>query len=462
MAKAVFLKGGLMRHVTVMSLTSSIGLMAIFAVDFIDMIFISMLGNSSLAAAVGYAGTLLFFTNAINIGLSISAGSLVARAIGNGQSAEAREYASSVATVGILGGLLFPILVLSELSTILTMLGATGETLELSMRYAKIILPTMPLMALAMVAMAVLRAHGDARRSMFGTVAGGAVNAALDPLFIFGLGLGLEGAAYASVVARLVMCVYALATVVRVHDGISRPSLSALRRDAAPIFAIAGPAILTNVATPVGNAIVTREMARFGTDTVAAMAVIGRLMPVAFAVVLALSGAIGPIVGQNFGAGQFDRVKRTFWAGLQFLAVYTLFVSIVLFCLRGVIADTFEATGEMRALIFLFCGPLALMQFFNGVIFVCNACFNNLGVPIYSTGINWARNTLGIYPFVMVGIAFWGASGVLIGQAIGGALFAGIAFVVVIKKIDRLAVPGAVDPFVEDSELHKISGRRNW
>lgn len=69
----VFLQGSLLRHVSVMSFTASIGLMAVFAVDFVGMIFISMLGNQALAAAVGFAGTILFFTSSINIGLSIAA-----------------------------------------------------------------------------------------------------------------------------------------------------------------------------------------------------------------------------------------------------------------------------------------------------------------------------------------------------------------------------------------------------
>ena len=75
MTQAVFLHGSLMRHVSVMSFTASVGIVSIFAVDFVDMVFISMLGQAELAAAIGYTGTLLFFTNAINIGLSIAAGS---------------------------------------------------------------------------------------------------------------------------------------------------------------------------------------------------------------------------------------------------------------------------------------------------------------------------------------------------------------------------------------------------
>lgn len=462
MAEAVFLKGSLMRHVAVMSLTSSVGLMAIFAVDFVDMIFISMLGNKALAAAVGYAGTLLFFTNAINIGLSISAGSLVARAIGADNPTSAREYATSVAILGILTGLLVPALVYVNLDAILAWLGAEGDTLGLAHRYVSIVIPTMPFMSLAMVSMAVLRAYGDARRSMMGTVFGGAVNAALDPVLIFGFDLGLDGAAYASVVARIVMCSYAVIAVWRIHKGFAAPSAGMILRDAKAISAIAGPAILTNVASPIGNAIVTREVAAYGTDAVAAMAVIGRLMPVSFAVVFALSGAIGPIVGQNFGAGSFDRVRGTLRAGLQFLAAYTLLAALILFVARGLIGDLFEAQGEMRALIYLFCGPLALMQFFNGVIFVCNACFNNLGHPIYSTYVNWGRHTLGTYPFVIAGGVLWGASGVLLGQAVGGALFAVAALMLASKTINRLSRPEPVDPFAEESTLHHISGRRNW
>ncbi len=75
-------------------------------------------------------------------------------------------------------------------------------------------------------------------------------------------------------------------------------------------------------------------------------------------------------------------------------------------------------------LVFLFCGPLALAFFFNGVIFVANAAFNNLGHPFYSTGSNWGRHTLGTIPFVMVGRCWFGAPGVLIGQYLGGAVFA--------------------------------------
>ncbi|MDO5704373.1 MAG: MATE family efflux transporter [Paracoccus sp. (in: a-proteobacteria)] len=288
--QAVFLSGDLMRHVVRMSLTSSIGLMAMFAVDFVDMIFMAMLGNSELAAAVGYAGTLLFFTNSVNIGLSIAAGSLVSRSLGAGMAADGRRYATNVGIFSLLTGVALAALVLIYQNAILGWLGAEGEVQRLAGRYVSIILPTMVAMGLAMTAMAVLRAYGDARRSMLATLYGGAVNAVLDPLFIFGLGWGLDGAAIASVIARLVMLALSLGPAIRVHDAFGRPHIAPLTSDFRVIGAIALPAVLANIATPVGNAIVTREIARFGTDAVAGITVIGRLMPVAFAVIFALSG----------------------------------------------------------------------------------------------------------------------------------------------------------------------------
>lgn len=460
--EAVFLEGSLMRHVMRMSLTASVGLLAIFAVDFVDMIFISMLGNDALAAAVGYAATLLFFTNAINIGLSIAAGSLVARAIGAGATEQARDYATSVASYAAITGVFVPIVVLLNRDYVLALFGADGAVLELAARYVSIILPSMAAMGVAMTAMAVLRAHGDARRSMMCTLYGGGVNAVLDPLLIFGFGLGLDGAALASVVARLSMAGLALWPAIRVHDGFARPSLRVAAGSFAAISAIAVPAVLTNVATPVGNAIVTRQIAEFGTQAVAGMAVIGRLMPVAFAAIFALSGAIGPIIGQNFGAERPDRVRGAFHAGVLFTACYVVLVSVLLFALRAPIAGLFEATGETRALIFLFCGPLALLSFFNGLIFVANASFNNLGHPIYSTWINWGRHTIGTWGPAVIGAQMAGAAGVLIGQALGGVVFAGIAWILA-QRVMRVAPPKAQsDPFAAQRREHVVTGRRGW
>jgi len=432
-ASAKFLTGNLMGHVSVMSLTSSIGLLMIFAVDFVDLIFISMLGNAELAAAVGYAGIILFFANSINIGLSIAAGSLVAKALGAKETLHARDYASAVLIIGVVFSLLTLALIYSLLEHILTLLGANSETKTLALDYLYIILPTVPFASVAFISMAVMRAYGDAKRAMYCTVVAGLINAILDPLLIFALNFGLEGAAAASAISRICMLAMVLAPLITQHQALAPLRIDLVKEHATKVFAIMLPAILANIATPIGTAFVTREMAAYGTAAVAGMAIIGRMTPVVFSVVFALSGAIGPIVGQNYGAGEMHRVKEALLAGLKFTFLYVLAVSTLLYFCSGYIVDLFAASGVSAQLVVLFCSILSFAYFFNGVIFVANACFNNMGYPLYSTYVNWGRHTLGTVPFIMLGASFWGASGILLGQAFGGVIFAVIALLLCVK-----------------------------
>ncbi|MEM7616694.1 MAG: MATE family efflux transporter, partial [Pseudomonadota bacterium] len=146
-----------MRHVVVMSSTSSLGLMAVFLVDFIDMIFISMLGKAELAAAIGYAGTILFFTTSVSVGLAIAAGALVSRALGAGDEDRARLIATHVLVFGVALAVVFAAVVWWNVKPLSAFLGAEGKTLELSARYLSIIVPSMPFLMIGMAAGAILR-----------------------------------------------------------------------------------------------------------------------------------------------------------------------------------------------------------------------------------------------------------------------------------------------------------------
>lgn len=448
--EAKFTQGSLFRHISVMSFTASIGLMALFVVDLIDMIFISMLGNQALAAAIGYAGAILFFTTSFGIGMSIAAGAVVARAIGAGEGHEVRHQSATALIYGVVFASIFAAIVWAYVPQALALVGAVGAVAELAQTYLRIIIPSLPLLLIGMVGSAILRAHGDARRAMFATLSGGVVNAVFDPILIFGFwlmpGLGLPGAAIATVLARFGIAFMALYPIIRHHGGLGWPSRAQFVNDFKPLAIIAFPAILTQLATPIGGAYVTRAMAEFGENAVAGMAVIGRVTPVAFGVVFALSGAIGPIVGQNYGAHLADRVREALRDGLLFTAMVVLVMSLVLFLLRGQIAALFGAEGITRDLIFLFCGPLALGYFFVGQIFVANAAFNNLGHPFYSTMINWGRSAVAVIPLVYLGKMFWGAAGVLIGQMAAAVIFAAIAWGLMRRVTAQLEGPDAAIP----------------
>ncbi|MGI9357448.1 MAG: MATE family efflux transporter [Rhizobiaceae bacterium] len=439
---AAFTSGSTMRHVVVMTATSSVGLVAIFFVDAINLFYIALLGQQALAAAIGYAATIMFFSISVCIGVSIATAALVGRTLGAGDVNESRELATAslvylVAIATLFAAVLFPLL-----PFFLGLLGAQGETLALSVRFMQIVVPSIPLLGLGMCLGALLRAKGDPRRAMFVTLAGGAAALVLDPLLIFGFELGLTGAAIATFCVRIVLVMVGLHGVWKVHNMLGPLSMRAVKIYLTPFFGIALPAIVTQLATPVGNAYVTGVIAQFGDDAVAGWAIVGRIIPVAFGVIFALSGAVGPIMSQNYGAALFDRVTSTLRDALVFTLIYCIAVWALLALLNSPIISIFSASGDAALLVRIFCLFVAGSFLFNGALFVANAAFNNLGFPLYATIFNWGRATLGVIPFVWVGKAY-GPEGVLIGWGLGAIVFGtaaiAVAFTVMKKLPDRAA-----------------------
>jgi Na+-driven multidrug efflux pump len=146
-------------------------------------------------------------------------------------------------------------------------------------------------------------------------------------------------------------------------------------------------------------------------------------VPVAFGIIFSLSGAVGPIIGQNFGAGEYGRVRRALRDGIVFATLYTLTTAALLFLLRHEIPQAFSAKGEAARLVTFYCTFLAVTYAFTGAQFVAQAAFNNLGRPLWSTYANWGRATIGTIPLVLLGAAMAGPEGVLAGSAIGSIVF---------------------------------------
>ncbi|MBA4335449.1 MAG: hypothetical protein C0420_11275 [Methylobacterium sp.] len=203
-------------------------------------------------------------------------------------------------------------------------------------------------------------------------------------------------------------------------------------------FAIAGPAILTNLSNPIANAVFAGVFARFGDSAMAALAIMDRLVPVAFGVLFALTGAVGPILAQNWGAGRFDRMRAGLTASVQFAIGCVVISGAVLALARGPIADAFGATGLTAELLTFFCLVAGPMWVFVGLLFVANAAFNNLGMPLLSTLFSWGRATLGTIPLAWLGAHYAGPKGALVGSALGAVAFGVLALVFAYRGITRL------------------------
>jgi putative MATE family efflux protein len=434
-----FVTGSTLRHILVMTGAGAVGLMAIFLCDLANILFLSWQGDETIVAAVGYASSIVFLTVSMGIGLSIAATSLVAPALGAGRRMRGRRLSLNAHVLTFAAASALSLVIWLAIPELLALLGATGRASELAADYLLILVPALPPLAVAMTSASVLRSVGDARRAMNVTLVGAVVNTLLDVVLILGLGLGIHGAAISSAAARLMMMAVGLYGVMGAHDLGGRLRLPTLVADAPALIAVAVPAVLTNIATPVANAYVTRAMAPFGDASVAGWAILGRLTPVAFGAIFALSGTVGPIIGQNYGAGALDRVRLTFTQSLLVTAAFTGLAWVFLAALARPIAAGFDARGETADLIVFYCRTLAPLFVFLGALFVANAAFNTLGRAHYSTALNWGRATLGTVPFVAFGAYLAGAAGVLAGSMLGGVLFGTVAVWLAYRSIGELA-----------------------
>ncbi len=437
--EARFTRGSILRHTLVMTGTGTIGTLSIFAVDLLSLVYVSRLGRTELKAAVGFATQVLVYPIAINIGLTIAITAAVSRALGANHLPRARHIAASGLAAAAVISAAVGLLAFAGSEPMLEMFGAKGETRDIAHRYLAIALPGNIPFALGMALSGILRAVGDAKRAMFVTLGGGLVVAILDPLLIFGLGLGIDGAAISTLVSRFVFLAIGLDGVWRIHGLITVPRMRALRFDLKLLSTVALPAMLTNLATPFANGFALHVYAGYGNAAVAASAVIDRTVYVAFAAIFALTGAVGPILGQNLGARRFDRVRETLTRCFLVTTLYALAVWLILALSWPAIVTLFQLSADAADYVAFFCTTGVSAWLFISLLFVANAAFNNLGFSLLSMAFNWGRATLGTLPFVSLGAWWGGVKGGQLGVAAGAAIFGVTAVVAAYRVIGRLA-----------------------
>ena len=442
---AQFVTGSLWRHILVMAGTGSIGLVAVFAVDLITLFYLALLGRQEILAAAGFAGVVGFFHISLCVGLTIGVTAVVARLVGADRMEEARRVGATGLALVTAITLVVALLTGWWLGPIVEALGAREETAALTHRFLLLSVFSLPLLGLGMASSALLRSIGDARYAMMVTLGAALLTAVVDPLLIFGLGLGFDGAAIGLVCSRLAMAAIGLYGVLRRHHLLARPDARQARGAIVQVLKVAAPAVLTNLATPVGSAFITGSVARFGPSAVAGYAVIERISPVAFGLIFALSGAIGPILAQNLGAGRIDRVRAGLRASVIFTIVAVIGAWVILVLCESLIIRMFSVDGEAARLISIFCRGLALGYLFMGALFVANAAFNNLGRPLWSTGFNWARATIGTIPLAWLG-SHHGPAWVIAGSMAGALVFGLLALRTAYRLIDTLEQRAVVMP----------------
>ncbi len=439
-------RGSIRGHLVTQTLPMIIGVAAIMSVGLIDAYFIGQLGAAELAA-VSFIFPITIAISSLGVGVMVGINSVISRALGEGDLARAERRANFGVIFALGIGLALGLLLFALLGPLFRLMQASEALLPLILDYMQPFALGLPVLLLQMGVNGVLRGQGEARMVSLVSISYATVNWVLDPILItgaFGIeGFGVAGAAYASIMGYAVASVIAMIFIGRTSIAIDPGKIRGcdFAASSQAILRVAGPAAFSNAINPIGLSVLTALLASQGEAAVAGFGAAGRLQSFAIVPLLALSGSIGAIVGQNWGADRADRARRAmYWAGL-FCIGYGLATGLILFAFGDWFADFFT---EDLAVVEEFSRYLAISVWGYagfGLLIVGNGALNAVDRASFALAQSAARVFLVMLPLGWLMRADWGADAIyaaeLLANLAGGALAAFVVWTVLKDRREK-------------------------
>jgi len=399
------------------------GIATMMAQGLIDTWFIGQVGDAQLAA-FSFGFPILMIVTSVAIGLGAGTSSVVARAIGADDHRRARRLSTDSLLLSFLVTAFISAIGILTIGPLFRLLGAPDELMPLIRGFMTILYIGVPFIVVGMVGMASMRATGDTRLPSMLMILAAVLNVILDPILIFGVGpvpaMGLNGAAMAALLARATIFIGTLYLMRHRLDMVSfdKPDPGELRQSWRDILHVGIPAAGTNIIVPVGAAMVTAMIARFGPDAVAGFGVASRIESMMLVMYYALSAIIGPFVGQNFSAGKEERILRALWMCTVFCIGSGLVIAGLLASMSGWLPGLFSDSESVRQVTSMFLWIVPVSYGTYGMVMIMNASFNGLGYPIPGVVISVCRIAVLYIPVALIAMQFFEIAGIFAAYAI--------------------------------------------
>ena len=393
----------------------AMGLLAIFSFEAVDLFFISQLGTEALAAA-SFALPVIWLLSAIGIGFETSASSCVSRAVGRGEHRQARRLTTDAVVLGSLGAAALAALGLVTIRPLFTILGATETTLPLIEEYMGIWYFVEPVATALWVCLASIRARGNTLLGGKVIAVAALINAALDPVLMFGwLGfpaLGIRGAAVASLIANLLMLAFTLIYLRRRLRAFASPfaPLGEILESSRRIVAIGAPAMITHSIAPISHGIAVAMAATYGVNAVAGFGIAMRIEGIALIPFFALAAVSGPFFGQNLGAGLYGRLVEARRVTLWFCLGFGVLLAVGLDLVAHPLASLFTDSAAIRQVAAEYIWIVSVSYGAFGLAMIAMDSFNGLGEPLPAMLLSIAA-VLVFLPLAVLGRGLFGLNG---------------------------------------------------
>jgi putative MATE family efflux protein len=411
-----------------------IGMVALISYNLADTYFVGQLGTMELAA-ISFTFPVSFIVGAVTMAFGIGTSSVCARLFGANRLEDVERVAIHTILLGAVTGLIVVIIGLSTIDPLFTLLGANDTTLPVIHRYMRIYYWGGLFLVLPMITNSVMRASGNAKTPAMIMTGSAIMNVVLDPILIFGLfgfpRLEVEGAAIATVLSNVLTMIVSISYVVFRERLITfrhfwpKLILDSWRR----VLHVGLPSMTSSLIAPVTTAFITYQVAQFGQEAVAGFGVASRMEGLSLLAMMALSGAVTPFVGQNFGAQNYDRVKGGVRWCFKFSFIYGLIVATILALTSVYIAEFFTEDPKAIATANLHMRIVPLSYFLLGFAMTVNGAFNAIGKPMPAMFISLTRTILLYAPLAFILANLFGLVGVFAAACIANLSAGTLGFV---------------------------------
>jgi putative MATE family efflux protein len=422
------------------------GTLSIVLFNLADTYFVGQLGADPLAA-MSFSFPVVLISGGLSMGLGVGTASYVSHALGRQDIEEARVLTSRAYLLAFSMVVILSAIGLATIEPLFRAMGATNEVLPMIRTYMTIWFVGLPFVILPMIGMNVLQATGDTKIPGAVLTLSVALNIGLDPLLIFGIGpfpeMGIAGAALATVISRassFVIVAYVIARRERLFT-IRITPVRELFITWGRILSIGVPAAAANILLPISMGVITRLVSVFGTDAVAGFGAATRIESFALVFTLAVSMIITPFVGQNQGAGNTSRVRKSHQVASLFSIGWGVMVLVVFLAAAGPIAELFNEDPEVVRVGALYLTTVALSYGFLGIVNITAAAFNGLKKPLAAAAVAGVRLFVLLIPLAYVGRSLFGLAGIFWGVAVGNVVAGVIAFFWFSRDRRRYAQP---------------------
>lgn len=411
--------------------------------NIVDQLFIGqsvgMLGN----AATNVAFPLSTLCTAIALLFGIGSAANFSLHLGAGKKEEAAKFVGNGVVLLLSGGVLICFLVTVFLRPLMLAFGATPDVIEYAVTYTGITAFGFPFLILTSGGSALLRADGSPRYSMACTLTGAVLNTILDPLFIFGFDMGMAGAALATVIGQVVSAVMVIVYLFRYKSvKLQKQHFKPSARYAGKIVSLGMSHFFNQIAMMVVQIVMNNTMTYYGAQSVygsdiplACSGIIAKVSMIFFSFVIGISQGLQPIVGFNYGAGKYDRVRKTLRLALGFgtgiAVVFFLCFQIFPRQIIGLFGDGTEAYfrfAERYFRIYLF------FVFLDALQPICSNFFTSIGKAKKGILLSLTRQVLFLLPLLVVLPMLFGIDGVMYAGPVADFVAAALSAVMVLLE----------------------------